>query len=197
MDEFKKMLAGEQYDPSDNNLSLMRARTRKLIDKFNHSSFEEEESRLQLLKSLLGKAGDNISIHQNFYCDYGCNIYVGSNFFANYDCVILDCAEVHFGDNCMLGPQVGIYTATHPLDPIERASGLESAKPIHIGNDCWIGGHATINPGVMLGNNVVVASGSVVTKSFGDNLVIGGNPARVIRELKCSSDTTPEEKDAK
>lgn len=197
MDEFKKMLAGEQYDPSDNNLSLMRARARKLIDKFNHSTFEEEESRLKLLTSLLGTAGDNISIHQNFYCDYGCNIYVGSNFFANYDCVILDCAEVQFGNNCMLGPQVGIYTATHPLDPIKRASGLESAKPIHIGNDCWIGGHATINPGVTLGNNVVVASGSVVTKSFGDNLVIGGNPARVIRELKRSSGTTPEEKETK
>ncbi|WP_440878778.1 sugar O-acetyltransferase [Vibrio natriegens] len=197
MNEFQKMLAGELYNPSDNNLSLMRARARKLIDKFNHSTFEEEESRLKLLTSLLGKAGDNISIHQNFYCDYGCNIYVGSNFFANYDCVILDCAEVQFGNNCMLGPQVGIYTATHPLDPIERASGLESAKPILIGNDCWIGGHATINPGVTLGNNVVVASGSVVTKSFGDNLVIGGNPARVIRELKCSSGTSPEAKEAK
>lgn len=82
MSEFQKMLSGELYNPSDNNLSLMRARARKLIDKFNHSSFEEEESRLKLLTSLLGKAGDNISIHQNFYCDYGCNIYVGSNFFA-------------------------------------------------------------------------------------------------------------------
>lgn len=197
MDEFQKMLSGELYDPRDKNLVLMRARTRELINQFNRSSFEEEENRLKLLANLMGKAGSDISIHQNFYCDYGCNIYVGSNFFANYDCVILDCAEVHFGDNCMLGPQVGIYTATHPLDPIERASGLESAKPIHIGNNCWIGGHATINPGVTLGNNVVVASGSVVTKSFGDNLVIGGNPARVIRELKSSSITTPEEKDTK
>ena len=185
MDEFQKMLAGELYNPSDNNLSLLRSRARKLLYTFNHSAFEEQENRLNILSNLLGKVGNNISIHQNFYCDYGCNIYVGSNFFANYDCVILDCAEVHFGDNCMLGPQVGIYTATHPLDPIERASGVESAKPVHIGNNCWIGGHATINPGVTLGDNVVVASGSVVTKSFGDNLVIGGNPARVIRELQC------------
>ncbi|WP_272912550.1 DapH/DapD/GlmU-related protein [Tolumonas lignilytica] len=84
----------------------------------------------------------------------------------------------------MLGPQVGIYTATHPLDPKERASGIEFAKPIRIGNNCWIGGHATLNPGITLGNNVVVASGSVVTKSFGDNVVIGGNPARIIREIK-------------
>ena len=83
----------------------------------------------------------------------------------------------------MLGPQVGIYTAAHPLDPQERASGKEYALPITIGNHCWIGGHATINPGVTLGDNVVVASGAVVTKSFGDNVVIAGVPARVISTI--------------
>lgn len=88
------------------------------------------------------------------------------------------------GDDCLIGPQVGLYTACHPLDPVERASGKEFAKPITIGNNCWIGGHATINPGVTLGNNVVVASGAVVTKSFGDNVVILGNPARVIKSLE-------------
>ena len=83
----------------------------------------------------------------------------------------------------MLGPQVGIYTATHPLDPQKRNSGKESAQPITIGNNCWIAGHATINPGVTLGNNVVVASGAVVTRSFGDNVVIAGVPARVIKTI--------------
>jgi maltose O-acetyltransferase len=97
--------------------------------------------------------------------------------------VILDVAEVKFGKNCLLAPQVGIYTATHPLDPVERNSGLEFAQPITIGDNCWIGGHAVINPGVTLGDNVVVASGAVVTKSFGDNVVIGGNPARVLKEI--------------
>ncbi|MDX1636454.1 MAG: sugar O-acetyltransferase [Balneolaceae bacterium] len=104
-------------------------------------------------------------------------------FYANFNCVVLDAAEVRFGDNCMLAPQVGIYTATHPLDPGARNSGLELAKPVTIGDNCWIGGHATINPGVRLGKNVVVASGAVVTKSFGDNLVVAGNPARVIKEV--------------
>ncbi|MGP8307674.1 sugar O-acetyltransferase [Vibrio sp. YIC-376] len=183
MDELQKMLSGERYDPSDTQLSSMRNRARELLYKFNHSSYGEDENKRILLKDLLGTTGNNVSIHQNFFCDYGCNIHVGENFFANYNCVILDCAEVRFGDDCMLGPQVGIYTATHPLDPIERASGIESAKAIVIGNKCWIGGNATINPGVTLGNNVVVASGSVVTKSFGDNVVIGGNPARVLREI--------------
>lgn len=101
----------------------------------------------------------------------------------NFGCVILDCAEVEIGDNCFIGPQVGIYTACHPIDPIERNSGVEFAKPITIGDNCWIGGHATINPGVELGNNVVVASGSVVTKNFPDNVVVAGNPARVIKEI--------------
>jgi maltose O-acetyltransferase len=96
----------------------------------------------------------------------------------------LDVAEVRIGENCFIAPQVGIYTATHPIDPIQRNSGVEFAKPIRIGNNCWIGGHATINPGVTLGDNVVVASGAVVTKSFGSNVVIGGNPARVLKAIE-------------
>ena len=98
--------------------------------------------------------------------------------------MILDAAKVTIGDNCMIAPQVGFYTATHPLDPVQRATGIEFAKPITIGDNCWIGGMAVINPGVTLGDNVVVASGAVVTKSFGDNVVIGGNPAKVIKEIE-------------
>lgn len=97
--------------------------------------------------------------------------------------MFLDVCEIRIGDNCFVAPQVGIYTATHPLDPQERISGTEFGKPITIGDNCWIGGSATIVPGVTLGNNVVVAAGAVVTKSFGDNVVIGGNPAKIIKEL--------------
>jgi len=136
--------------------------------------------RYKLLKNLFGRIGGDIEIEPIFNCDYGKNIIVGENFYVNFGCVILDCAEVEIGDNCFIGPQVGIYTSCHP---IERNSGVEFAKPITIGDNCWIGGHATINPGVELGNNVVVASGSVVTKNFPDNVVIAGNPARVIKEI--------------
>ncbi len=83
----------------------------------------------------------------------------------------------------MLAPQVGIYTATHPLDVPTRISGMKYAKPITIGDNCWIGGRAVINPGVTLGNNVVVPSGAVVTKSFGDNVVLTGAPARIVKTL--------------
>ena len=183
MTEKEKMLSGEYYDPSDIELVGLRLKARLATEKLNKTSSIESKKRIRIVKSLFGSTGKSIHIESTFNCDYGENIHVGDNFYVNYNCVILDVAEVRIGDNCFIAPQVGIYTATHPIEPIERANGLEYAKAITIGNDCWIGGHATINPGVKLGNNVVVASGAVVTKSFGDNLVIGGNPAKVLKKI--------------
>ncbi|EGR2405779.1 sugar O-acetyltransferase [Vibrio cholerae] len=183
MREREKMLSGEYYDPSDAELVKLRLEARLLTEKLNQTSVSCPEKRVEIIKSLLGSTGNSIHIESTFNCDYGLNIHVGENFYANFGCVILDVAEVRIGDNCFIAPQVGIYTATHPIDPIQRNSGLEFGKPIKIGNNCWIGGHATINPGVTLGDNVVVASGAVVTKSFGSNVVIGGNPARVLKEI--------------
>ncbi|EJL6987593.1 sugar O-acetyltransferase [Vibrio cholerae] len=183
MREREKMLSGKYYDPSDAELVKLRLEARLLTEKLNQTSVSCPEKRIEIIKSLLGSTGDSIHIESTFNCDYGLNIHVGENFYANFGCVILDVAEVRIGDNCFIAPQVGIYTATHPIDPIQRNSGLEFGKPIRIGNNCWIGGHATINPGVTLGDNVVVASGAVVTKSFGSNVVIGGNPARVLKEI--------------
>lgn len=183
MSEKEKMLVGELYDPTDDELVQLRLNARLLTEELNATSVACQDKRVEIIKRLFGTTGDNIYIESSFNCDYGANIHVGDNFYANFGCVILDVAEVKFGKNCLLAPQVGIYTATHPLDPIERNSGLECAKPITIGDNCWIGGHAVINPGVTLGDNVVVASGAVVTKSFGNNVVIGGNPAKVLKEI--------------
>lgn len=183
MSEYEKMLAGDDYDPSDCELKEMRLRARQLTEKLNLTSQSQGKKRRNLLKKLFGSTGKTIYVESTFNCDYGVNIHVGEAFYANYGCVILDVAEVRIGNNCLLAPQVGIYTAAHPIDPDERASGKEFAKPITIGDNCWIGGHATINPGVTLGHNVVVASGAVVTKSFGDNLVIAGNPAKILKRI--------------
>ena len=182
------MIRGENYDPSDEALSKMRANARRITAKYNVTNCDQTVERNELLTQLFGQTFTGIKIEPSFNCDYGKNIKVGENFYVNYGCVILDCAEVNIGDNCMIGPQVGIYTACHPLDPIERNRGVEFAKPITIGDNCWIGGHSTINTGVTLGNNVVVASGSVVTKSFPNNVVIGGNPAKILKligETRC------------
>lgn len=115
--------------------------------------------------------------------DYGFNTYVGENFYANFDCTILDVCEVRIGDNCMLGPRVHIYTAAHPLDPVERNSGQEFGKPVTIGNNVWVGGGAIINSGVTNGDDVVIASGAIVTRDVPDRVVVGGNPARMIKRL--------------
>lgn len=181
--EKEKMLAGEMYDPSDQELSKERQEARRKVRNYNQTIETEREKRTSLLKDLLALTGDNVFMEPNIRFDYGSNTYVGENFYANFDCTILDVCEVRFGDNCMLAPGVQIYTATHPLDPTERNSGKEFAKPITVGDNVWIGGSSIINPGVTVGNNVVIASGSVVVKDVPDNVVVGGNPAKVIKQI--------------
>ena len=183
MTEKEKMLSGELYNPLDSELRKEHFRSKKLFTKFNKVNPNNYKKQQKILKKLLGHIGGKIHIQQPFYCDYGCNISVGENFFANYNCVILDVNKVTIGKNCMIAPNVSIFSATHPIKAEERYLGVELGKPITIGDNCWICGGAIINPGVTLGNNVVVASGAVVTKSFGDNVVIGGNPAKIIKEL--------------
>lgn len=177
------MLAGELYRPLDPELHAMHLRAEKLFEKYNKTSCTQVKKRNKLIKKLFGKTGERIQVETPFYCDYGCNTEVGENFFANYGCIILDVNKVTIGKNCMLAPNVAIYSATHPVRAEERYNGVELGYPVTIGDNCWIGGGAVICPGVTLGNNVAVGAGSVVTKSFGDNVVIAGNPAKVIRNL--------------
>lgn len=181
--EKEKMLAGEMYNPADAQLVKDREYARRQVRIYNETSETEGEKRTQLLRELFGSTGENVYIEPNIRVDYGYNIFVGENFSANFDCVILDVCEVRFGDNCMLAPGVHVYTATHPLDPTERNSGKEYAKPIIVGDNVWIGGSAVINPGVSIGDNVVIASGSVVTKDVPNNVVVGGNPAKIIKKI--------------
>ncbi|MFC0272570.1 sugar O-acetyltransferase [Metabacillus herbersteinensis] len=182
--EKEKMLAGELYLASDPELVKGRENARRLNRLYNQTIETEEEKRTELLKELFGSTKENIYIEPIFRCDYGYNIHVGENFYANFDCLILDICEVRIGDNCMLAPGVHIYTATHPLKAAERIAGPEYGAPVTIGDNVWIGGRAIINPGVTIGNNAVIASGAVVTKNVPDNVVVGGNPARVIKEIE-------------
>lgn len=180
--EKEKMLAGEYYSINDELISEMK-NARRLTRLFNSTNEDEIEKRKDILKELLGSCGEKIYIEPTFKCDYGSNIYIGENFFANFDCVMLDVCEIRIGENCFLAPGVHIYAATHPLDAKERASGLEYGMPVNIGDNVWIGGRSIINPGVTIGDNVVVASGSVVTKDVPSNVLVGGNPAKIIKSI--------------
>jgi maltose O-acetyltransferase len=135
------------------------------------------------LQKLFEKTGENLYIEPPFRCDYGYNISIGENFYANFDCIILDVCKVKIGNNAFFGPRVSIYTAAHPIDADVRNEMLEYAKPVTIGNNVWICGNVTINPGVNIGNNAVIGSGSVVTKDIADNVIAAGNPCKELRQI--------------
>ena len=181
--EKEKMLAGELYNAIDPQLTEERVKARLLTKKLNDSRKDEEELQAAIIKDLIPNAGAGIWIEAPFYCDYGSNIFTGEKVFFNFNCVILDVMKVSIGSRTMFGPNVQIYTATHPIDPIERASGLEFAKPITIGEDVWIGGSAVICPGVTIGDRTIIGAGSVVTKDIPSDVIAAGNPCKVIRSL--------------
>ncbi|MEO5917781.1 MAG: sugar O-acetyltransferase [Luteolibacter sp.] len=180
--EKEKMLAGELYDAQYPQLIGERARCRDLCKLLNDSTENQQDERRRILSELLCCATD-ATIQPPFHCDYGTNITLGSNVYFNFNCIVLDVMPVVIGDNTLLGPAVQIYTATHPLDAMERRGGLESAKPITIGSDVWIGGGAIICPGVTIGDRSVIGAGSVVTKSIPADVIAAGNPCRVLRSL--------------
>jgi len=177
------MLAGELYDPLDQQLTEERLQTRLLIKELNDTREDQTEERTRILEKLIPNAGADLWLQPPFYCDYGYNIEAGEKVFFNFNCVVLDVTRVTIGSRTLFGPNVQIYTATHPLNHTERAAGLEYAKPIAIGDDVWVGGSAIICPGVSIGDRSVIGAGSVVTKDIPADVFAAGNPCKVIRPL--------------
>ncbi|MGH7231041.1 MAG: sugar O-acetyltransferase [Nitrospiraceae bacterium] len=181
--EKMKMLSGELYRSADPELVAGRQRAQRLLAAYNAASCSEGDSRIVVLRELLGSVGPGAVIMPIFACDYGSNIRLGRNVFINCNCVFLDCAPIQIGNDLQMGPAVQLYTAQHPLEPDVRRSGLESARPIRIGHDVWIGGGAIILPGVAIGDGSVIGAGSVVVHDVPPASVVVGNPARLVRTL--------------
>lgn len=181
--EKSKAAQGMLYNPLDDELYGEHERCKELCHRYNNLSPSQYEERRTLIRKLFGLTGRNFVIEQPLFCDYGYNIEIGENFFMNFNCTILDCAKVSFGDNVLIGPDCGFYTANHPIDVATRNTGLEYALPIRVGNNVWIGGGTRIMPGATIGDNCVIGGGSVVTKSIPAGVVAAGNPCRIIRKL--------------
>lgn len=178
-----KMLAGELYLASAPELVAERLRAQELLRTYNATSGADDARRLLLLRALFGAIGEGGVVQPLFACDYGYNVRAGRNLFVNYGCVFLDCAPIVIGDDVQIGPAVQLYTATHPLEPRQRRAGWESARPIRVGDGVWIGGGAILLPGVGIGDEAVIAAGSVVTRDVSPGTVVAGNPARVVRRF--------------
>ena len=167
----------------DDDIRMLMAKVSALTKQLNSLTLAEQTEKQKIIMELFGSVGSNPFVGDNFHCDFGQHIHVGDNFHADYNCTMLDLAEIRIGNNCLIGPDVGIYTAGHRLEPEGRTLDVYG-MPITIGNDVWIGGNSTILPGVTIGDGAVVAAGAVVTKDVEPNTIVGGVPAKVIKKIE-------------
>ncbi|RED18557.1 sugar O-acetyltransferase [Pontivivens insulae] len=181
MSERIKMTRGDLYRPGAAELAEDRMRAQLAMQRYNSTTLADAAIRRTILTDLLGTLGEAGAIRAPFRVDYGYNIHLGADVFMNYGCVLLDVCPITIGDKTQIGPGVQIYAADHPRDPAVRAAGLEIGRPVSIGRNVWIGGHAIILPGVTIGNDAIIGAGSVVTHDVPAGATVAGNPARIIK----------------
>ncbi len=176
------MLAGDEYDASDPELSAASRRARELQERYQRASLSGEGGA-EILAELIGELGEDVEVRSPLFVDYGTNISIGAGTFVNYNLTALDVTPIRIGSHCQIGPNVQLLTATHPLDPTRRRSGVEAGAPITLGDNVWLGGGVIICPGVTIGEDSVIGAGAVVTRDIPAGVLAAGNPARVLRDL--------------
>ena len=178
-----RMLRAELYNGADAEMTADFARAQDLLYRFNGSAPAEQAERDAILAELLGSLGDGVHIRPPFHLEYGTRVSIGAGTFINFGCVMLDVVAVTIGASCQVATCVQFLTATHPVDPEPRRAGWESAEPISVGDNVWLGGGAILCPGVRIGDDTVVGAGAVVTRDLPSGVVAVGSPARILREI--------------
>ena len=180
----ERMLAGDLYIADDPEIARDSQRAMALTEAFNRSPASDPDERRRILCELFAGYGEGTEIRPLLYCDFGYQTHIGARTFANFGLVILDVARVTIGDDVQIGPYVQLLTASHPIEPQARRDKWESAEPITLEDNVWLGGGVIVCPGVTIGEHSVVGAGSVVTRDLPPNVVAVGSPARVVRTIE-------------
>lgn len=179
-----KMHTGELYLPGDDEIMSEQEKCLDMLYDFNATRPTETGKRQSLLKKMFAEIGENCYIKPPFRANWGGkHCHFGNNVYANFNLTCVDDTHIYVGDYTMIGPNVTIATAGHPILPQLREKAYQYNASVHIGKNCWIGAGAIILPGITIGDNVVVGAGSVVTKDLPSNVVAVGNPCRILREI--------------
>lgn len=181
--EYEKMRSQELYYFSDPEIHASLVHAKKVCARLRSMTIYDEDYR-QVIEELIPGVPQSTTICPPFHCDHGTGIILGENVFMNYDCIMLDGGYIRIGKHTLVGPHCQFYTPQHPMDYVERREEKETAYPITIGEDCWLGGNVVVCPGVTIGNRCIIAAGSVVTKDIPDDSLAAGVPAVVKRSLK-------------
>lgn len=192
MREEEKIKEGILFCPGDPELKAIKLKTHKLNVDYNRTYEDESEKRAAILSEMIGELSEGSFIQGPVSFHYGKHTKIGKKFFGNFNLTIQDDAEVTIGDHCDFGPNVTIVTPIHPMLAEERKEILTAdgekkrlcyAKPVHIGNNCWLGASVTICPGVTIGDDCVIGAGSVVTRDIPKGSFAAGVPCKVIRPI--------------
>ncbi len=183
MDDYEMMRAGRWLHAVTPRIGEALHRAEELCFRLNQLPPSRRDEREAIIRQLFGHVGTEITLHSPFHCDFGEQITVGDHFVGNFNLTILDEAPVRIGNHVFIGPDVGIYTVRHALLPDQRNAGIMQSLPVTIHDNVWIGGHATLLPGVTIGQGAVIGAGSVVTHDIPPLVVAAGNPCRVLRPI--------------
>lgn len=184
MTEYEKMVNGLIYDPADSEILKEQVVFQDMLWDFNQLKPSEHDKKQKYMKEVFAECGEDCYIELPFHANWGGHhVHFGSGIYANSNLTLVDDGHIYIGDKVMIGPNVTIATAGHPINPKLRERGLQFNKDVYIGENTWIGAGAIIVPGVRIGKNTVIGAGSVVTKDIPDNVVAVGNPCRVMRSV--------------
>ncbi len=180
----ERMHTGELYLPGDEEILAVQVKKLEHLYDFNATRPSEMEKRNRLLREMFAEIGDGCYIEPPFHANFGGgHIHFGKAVYANFNLTMVDDTHIYVGDYTMIGPNVTIATAGHPILPELREKGYQYNMPVHIGRNCWLGAGVIILPGITIGDNVVIGAGSVVTKDIPSNVVAVGNPCHILREV--------------